>query len=285
MQNQTIAQQSTEQVTAEKPRTLTYPLRAGGSITSTCPTWCSYDHSDDVAWGLTEPGQLYHHGDKVELGYHADGVDLTALVGRLVQWPFDSGEDAPYVEYLPEGSTGASLPLSDPLMVSEEIRKVRGHLRALEELGGQLAQAQADYHARRTERATKPWASLTRTDLLSMPIAYLLKVFGVTVVESEEIGPKVSMVLGGEPGDMLLMVQPDMPQHAREDETRTALLSALRPSQRRGGCLMPRRNGNVATPRHLAPVAAEGIIGLPLALPRKPVTRRAYRNASRRWAA
>jgi hypothetical protein len=48
---------------------------------------------------------------------------------------------------------------------------------------------------------------------------------------------------------------------------------------------MPRRNSNVATPRHLAPVAAEGILGLPLSLPRKPVTRRAYRNASRRWAA
>jgi hypothetical protein len=52
---------------------------------------------------------------------------------------------------------------------------------------------------------------------------------------------------------------------------------------------MPRRNSNVATPRHLAPVAADGIawgaLGLPVALPRKPVTRRAYRNASRRWAA
>jgi hypothetical protein len=207
-----------------EPRTLTYPLRAGGSITSTCPAWCSYDHSDDVAWGLTEPGQLYHHGDKVELGYHADGVDLTALVGRLVQWPFDSGEDAPYVEYMPEGSTGASLPLSDPLMVSEEIRKVRGHLRALEELGDQLAQAQADYHAQRTERATKPWASLTRTDLLSMPIAYVLKVFGVTVVETEDTGRAALVALYGEPGSMELRVKPDTPQHLREDLTRRQLL-------------------------------------------------------------
>lgn len=55
---------------------------------------------------------------------------------------------------------------------------------------------------------------------------------------------------------------------------------------------MPRRNSNVATPRHLAPVAVDGIsrqalavLGLPGSLPRKPVTRRAYRNANRRWAA
>lgn len=207
-----------------EPRTLTYPIKSGGSITQTCPSWCTYDHSDDVALGI-EPGNLYHHGDKTSLGYHADGVDLSILDARLVQWPFDSGEDAPYVELAPEGSTGVSLQLADPLMVNEQIRKVRGHLRALEELGDQLAQAQADYHARRTSRAKEPWNSLTRTDLQTMPIAYLLKVFGVTVVESEEIGPKVSMVLGGEPGDMLLMVQPDMPQHAREDETRAALLS------------------------------------------------------------
>jgi hypothetical protein len=52
---------------------------------------------------------------------------------------------------------------------------------------------------------------------------------------------------------------------------------------------MPRRNGNVATPRHLAPVAAEGtdwgIFDLPPSLPRKPVTRRAHRNTGRRWTA
>ncbi|WP_020117538.1 hypothetical protein [Streptomyces canus] len=52
---------------------------------------------------------------------------------------------------------------------------------------------------------------------------------------------------------------------------------------------MPRRNSNVATPRHLAEAATEGIgwgiLGLPSALPRKPVTRRAHRNAARRWTA
>lgn len=50
---------------------------------------------------------------------------------------------------------------------------------------------------------------------------------------------------------------------------------------------MPRRNRNVATPRHLA-LAAEGIGWDALStigLPRKPVTRRALRNAGRRWTA
>lgn len=209
---------------AVEPRTITYPVRSGGSLTSTCPAWCTYDHTDDVALGI-EPQNLYHHGDKIGLEYSADGLDLSILDARLVQWPFDSGDDAPYIEFIPEGSTAVSLPLSSPLAVSEEIRKVRGQLRALEELADKLAQAQADYHQQRTGRATEPWGSLSRTDLQSMPIAYLLKVFGVTVVESDEPMGAAGVVLGGKPGDMLLIVRPDLPQHVREDETRSALLA------------------------------------------------------------
>ncbi|KAB1149218.1 hypothetical protein F7R91_05520 [Streptomyces luteolifulvus] len=224
--NETItatSETSTDQAPPVEPRTITYPLRGGGQLVATCPDWCTYDHTDDAEFGI-EPTNLYHHGDKIGLEYSADGVDLSILEARLVQWPFDSGEDAPYIEFIPEGRTAASLPLLDPLMVGEEIRKVRGQLRALEELGDRLSEAQAKHHARRSHDSEAPWLSLTRTDLLSMPVAYLLKVFGVTVVETEDTGRKALVALHGEPGAMELRVKPDVPQHLREDETRRNFL-------------------------------------------------------------
>jgi hypothetical protein len=224
MTKTTITQRTTEQAPAEEPRAITYPLRTGGSLTSTCPAWCTYSHDDDVALGI-HPDDLFHQGDKIALEYSADGVDMSILQARIMQWPFDATDGTPHVELVPEGGTGIGVNFSSPLELGEEIRRVRGHLRALEELADQLAEARADDHARNHRGDLTPWTSLTRTDLLSLPIAYLLRTFGVTVQESAEIGDKVSVVLGGEPGDMLLLVHPSLPQHVREDETRTALLS------------------------------------------------------------
>lgn len=221
----TESAQSAEQAPAVEPRTISYPLKTGGSLTSTCPAWCTYDHSDDVARGIN-PGDLLHQGDAVSLDYGVDGSEQSILQARIAAWPFDEdGETTPYVELVPEARTGAGRICASPLELAEEIRRVRGHLRALEELAEQLATAQADDHARDHRGDLAPWVSLSCTDLLSMPIAYLLRVFGVTVRESEEIGDKVSVVLGGEPGAMLLLVHPSLAQHVREDETRTALLA------------------------------------------------------------
>ncbi|MGW3024488.1 DUF6907 domain-containing protein [Streptomyces sp. NPDC001221] len=219
----TINTASTEQAPALEPRTITYPLKTGGSLTSVCPSWCTYDHSDDVARGI-DPADLYHQGDAVSLDYSVDGVEQSVLQGRIGQWPFDEADGKPYVELVPEGRTGAGVTLTSPLELSEEIRKVRGHLRALEELADQLAEAQAGDHAANTRGDLSPWTSLTRTDLLSLPVAYLLKTFGVTVVETEDTGRKALVVLHGQPGAMELRVKPDVPQHLREDETRRRLL-------------------------------------------------------------
>lgn len=226
MTNQTITSTpaTTEQApTVEQPRTITYPIRGGGSLTHTCPTWCTSDHSDDVARGI-DPDNLYHQGDAVSLDYHADGVSLTALVGRIAQWPFDPEDGTPYIELTPEGGTGATLTYSNRLELAEEIRRVQGHLRDLLALGEQLSEARAETHAAHTQGERAPWLTLSRIDVQSLPIAYLLRVFGVTVVE-EDMGAKVAVVLGGEPGDMLMTVQPGLPQVQREDKARQALLS------------------------------------------------------------
>jgi hypothetical protein len=203
-------------------RTLTYPIKSGGTLTHTCPAWCEYDHTDDVARGIN-PEDLLHQGDKLSLDYDVDGIEQGVLQARIIQWPFTSCSDEtdPCVEFTPEGRTGVSRYLGNRQELEEEINRVRGHLHALEDLAGQLAEAQAAH----TSGTVNPRAHVTRTDLLSMPVASLIRVFGVVVQETDEIGDKVTVVLGGEPGGMLLQVHPALPQQAREDETRAALLA------------------------------------------------------------
>ncbi|WP_405585278.1 DUF6907 domain-containing protein [Streptomyces sp. NBC_01092] len=232
---ETIHTAPAAQAPAEEPRTITYPIRTGGSLTVTCPTWCTTDHSDDVACGI-HPGDLQHQGDDIHLDFNADGVETTILLARLGQYPFsgDPDEAAPYVELTPEGSTAASVYCHNRLELDDEIRKVRAHLRALLELGDQLAEAQAENFTRHTKDAARAWMSLGRTDVQSLPIAYLLKVFGVTVVETEDTGRKAVVALYGEPGQMELRVMPDLPQHLREDQTRAQLLDWYE-AQRAGG--------------------------------------------------
>lgn len=209
-----------------EPRTITYPIRTGGTLTTNCPTWCTTDHTDDVACGI-HPGDLVHQGDDVCLTFRTDAGEATVLQARIGQYPFsgDPDEAVPYVEFIPEGSTARSLYLYNRLELDDEIRRVRAHLRALIELGDHLAEAQAENHALHATGSdkSKTWLSFSRADLMSMPVAYLLQAFGVTVVETEDTGRPALVALYGEPGAMELRVKPDTPQHLREDLTRRAL--------------------------------------------------------------
>lgn len=224
MTNHTITQQSTEKAPAFEPVTITYPIKSGGSLTSTCPAWCTTDHSDDVASGLTHPGDLFHQGDAVGLDYAIDGCEESVLAARIAQWPLSQEDSKPYVELVPEGRTGVGLICTSRLELDDEIRRVRAHLHALLEMGDQLAEAQADDHARHITDGHTAWMTLNRTALQSMPIAYLIRVFGITVVESEDVGRRAVAALYGEPGEMELRVKPDVSQYLREDQARRLLL-------------------------------------------------------------
>lgn len=223
MSNETITRASTPQAPAvEEPRTITYPLKTGGTLTSTCPSWCTTDHTDDVACGI-HPADLQHQGDAIALDYNADGVNKSVLQARIGQYPFsgDPDEAAPYVELTPEGSTAASVYLFNRLQLHDEIRKVRAYLRELLELGDHLAQAQAEDYDRNMLDASRTWRVLGRADVQSLPIGWLLRVFGVTVVETEDTD---RVALSGVPGAMELRVHPAIPQQLREDEGRRCLL-------------------------------------------------------------
>ncbi|MFE7648654.1 DUF6907 domain-containing protein [Streptomyces phaeoluteigriseus] len=208
-------------------RTVTYPLLGGGFVSVECPAWCADDHARDIEHGLASPADLQHEGAPISLSFDAvDGERETILAARLVQWPFDAdGDSAPYIDLTPEASTAESLICRNRIELDEQIRKVRVHLNALIRLGDQLAVAQADDHAAHTQDAAEPWASLSRDDVQSMPIAYLLRVFRVQVVETEQIGRKAIVALYGQPGAMELRVLPDVPQMLREDQARHALLN------------------------------------------------------------
>ncbi|WP_128380510.1 DUF6907 domain-containing protein [Streptomyces cavernae] len=213
---------ATPQAPVVEPRTITYPLKTGGSLTATCPAWCTTDHTDDVTRGIN-PADLLHQGDTVGLDYDGEGIDGSILVGRIQQWPFCDGPDAgPAVEFTPEGSNGVCLVLRNRLELDDEIRRVRAHLHALVELGDQLAEAQADEHARQRGDLKRGRVSLSRVDIASMPVAYLLKAFGVTVVETDTV---TAVELHGEPGAMELRVPSGLAQREREDQARS-LLSA-----------------------------------------------------------
>ncbi|MGW1503780.1 DUF6907 domain-containing protein [Streptomyces mirabilis] len=217
-----------ETFTAQEPaavpdRMVTYPLRTGGFLATECPTWCTTSHSDEIEKGIA-PVDLLHQGDAVKLEYGIDGLKQSVLEARIGQWPFDEDQPAPYVEFVPEGSTGVALYCYSRLELDEQIRRVRAHLDDLIRLGDRLAEAQAVDHAAQSRDSARPWELLDRFDLQSLPVAYLLKVFGVTVVEVEDTGRKALLALYGEPGAMEIRVYPDVPQQLREDETRRALL-------------------------------------------------------------
>jgi hypothetical protein len=226
MTETTIHTAPAPQAPATEPRTITYPVRTGGSLTHPCPSWCTTDHADDVARGI-HPADLLHQGDDVRLDYNTDGIEVSILQARIGQYPFagDPCEASPYVELTPEGGVGTSLYLYNRLELDDEIRKVRAHLQTLIDLGDQLAEAQAENYDRHTTSAEKAWQELGRTDVQSLPVAYLLRVFGVKVVETENTGRKAVATLSGEPGSMELRVYADLPQQLREDQARRLLVN------------------------------------------------------------
>lgn len=205
-------------------RTITYPLKGGGSITVGCPTWCTTDHADDVAKGI-HPTDLLHQGKQIGLDYAPDGVEVSILQARIVQWPFsDDMDSVPHIEFTPEASTAASVYVNNRLDLDDEIRKVRAHLNALIKLGEELSEAQAATH-KALYPNDMPWASLGKTDLQTMPIGYLLEAFGVTVIDTEDTGRAAVLALYGEPGAMEMHVLPDLSHQLREDQARLALLT------------------------------------------------------------
>lgn len=213
-------------------RTLTYPLQSGGFLSVSCPSWCTSSHEDDL--GGIHPADLRHEGDQISLTYTTiEGEESTILAARIVQYPFAHGDgsERPHMELMPSADDAESLGYQSAADVHREIRKLESHLRALRGLAEELAEACAENHATYHRSLgelghplAKTWQSLWPGDIETMPVHYLLEVFGAGVVEVEpdEVGidGEVSSV---HEGDLVILLRRDLTQPLRERAVRRLL--------------------------------------------------------------
>ncbi|MFF1743256.1 DUF6907 domain-containing protein [Streptomyces mirabilis] len=223
--------------TAQEPasvpdRTITYPLRNGGVLAHACPDWCIADHEGDLE-GLLMPEDLRHEGKPAALEFDTiEGTRERILEACIVQYPFASdGSEQPHMELMPDGGSGESTGWLSAAEFNAEIRRAQRHLTSLLHLSEQLAEARAVAHDRWTApgRLTgrgQPWLSIDNGDIETMPIDYLLRVFGVKVVEVDDDSRPADQlaVLSGKPGEMTLSFKWCVPQVMREQLTRSELL-------------------------------------------------------------
>ncbi|MFJ5046365.1 DUF6907 domain-containing protein [Streptomyces sp. NPDC088719] len=164
-----------------EPQPITYALRTGGVLVETCPSWCVLDHADDIQGLYAE--DLVHQGAEIELRTTTiEGSRVSILAAQIMQWPFStdgSGSEVPYMALRPEASMGESLGYSTPEDVEAEIRRTEAHLHSLRELNSRLVEARAEYHLR---QGLLP-ENLTVDDVNTLPVAVLLKAFGLKVFE------------------------------------------------------------------------------------------------------
>ncbi|MFE9602024.1 DUF6907 domain-containing protein [Streptomyces hokutonensis] len=213
-----------QQVIEAKPGWHLAPARFGkpGSQADAlvpCPDFCDENHVQDWTQHVVD---LDHWGP-TNADWDADsilnpGARLLALSARLYLDPNSSDprmsgasvrvdDETVDAFWTPEMTEQAADGL---IAFAAQLRHLARQARAFNERTGQAA-----------DTGARPWQSLTRNDLVSRPIPFLLKVFGVGVVEADV----ESVALRGEPGSMELHVLPDVPQCLREDLARRALLA------------------------------------------------------------
>lgn len=184
-----------------------------------CPDFCDENHVKD--WH-NHAVDLDHWGSN-DADWEADsvtnpGARLLALTARLY---LDPNNPDPRM-------SSANIRVDDetvdvfwtPEMAEQRADDLIAFATQLQHLARQ-ARAFNERTGRPDNTKANAWQSLTRDDIARGPIAALLKVFGVGVVEADV----ESVALHGEPGSMELHVLPDVPQCLREDLARRALLA------------------------------------------------------------
>ncbi|MEV5611526.1 hypothetical protein [Streptomyces sp. NPDC052225] len=230
----TTVQTAAETVAAIVPdRTITYPLRNGSFLAHRCPDFCTADHESDLD-GMLMPADLYHEGDAISLDFDTiEGSRQPVLVARIRQYPFaHDGSEVPHMELVPEGDSGESTGCLSPVDFQAEIGRVQRHLAKLLHLNEQLAQARAEAHAEwmaapgPNGRSRAPWLSIDDDDVKTMPVDYLVRVFGVTVVEVDDDSRRADhlAIVSGPFGDMTVSFLRSVPQVVREELLREELL-------------------------------------------------------------
>ncbi|MFF7521312.1 DUF6907 domain-containing protein [Streptomyces pseudovenezuelae] len=180
-----------------------------------CPDFCAEDHIAD--WH-NHAVDLDHWGSR-EADWDIDSITaagerVLSLSARLYLDPNNSDPRLRSANVRMDDET------TDVFLTPEMAEQAADSLIAFAGKLRHLARQARAFNAS-TPQQPRTWQSLTREDLASRPIAYLLKAFGVGVVETDVD----TVALHGEPGSMELHVLPDVPQCLREDLARRALLA------------------------------------------------------------
>ncbi|MFD6939662.1 DUF6907 domain-containing protein [Streptomyces goshikiensis] len=216
-------------------RTITYPLLGGGFLAAPCPSWCTTDHSDDAEQGII-PGDLLHQGDEMSLPFElADGTTIKVLAVRIEQYPFahDGESDRVHASLVPSDGDGESTGYLSAAELQAEIRRTSKHLLNLSHLAEQLAEARVEqhtaFHASRGREADGMWGGLSRDDVATMPVWYLLRVFRATVIEvdSPDETVLVEHLLANPDGTHTLNLDRRLTQIMREQSVRQLLANRL----------------------------------------------------------
>lgn len=188
------------------------------------PTWCTEDH---VAEPVRDIEDIMHRSEPAGFGvlsfsHNIPDHELYAYIEA------DPLADKPVMKaaHIVVEDGGNEYSYLTPAMADELADKVVGfaaHLRHLARDVRQANQTSGDSapdmdEALRRVRVGK-WQSLAAADIAALPIAHLLKVFGVTVVEADIDGAE----LHGEPGRMELRVPRTAGQQMRDSEARRLL--------------------------------------------------------------
>ncbi|MFC8491202.1 DUF6907 domain-containing protein [Streptomyces sp. NPDC057235] len=207
-------------------RTVTVPLHVGGFLTFECPAWCTASHSEDIERGIYNPSELSHDGAEVSVELADFSGETTQLLAASIrQYPFSSEENRPYMALLPHAGNGESMGYLTAAEVNETIDRIEAHLVVLRKMSAQLAEATAEHHRQVSGGRSGRWASLLSDDVKTMPVGYLLEVFGARVVEGDGVEGLATMEPEGE--GFVITLDRVLTQLMRETRVRRLLLQQI----------------------------------------------------------
>ncbi|MEV4043120.1 hypothetical protein [Streptomyces sp. NPDC049744] len=212
-----------QQVIEGKPGHRLVPALVGRSgnvqtVWIDCPNWCVLDHTTDRSVFIED---INHEGERRAMSFPSAHGETVLVEVYVSQWP-GSEETQPYLavdvdrEVDSYGRT-AAMALADQMVAfAADVRRLA---QTLPDDSPRPALSQADEALRQVQADARGWQSLTGDDVASLPIARLLKAFGVTVVDADVEVTE----LHGMPGRMELRVPAVATLQAREADARRLL--------------------------------------------------------------
>ena len=217
--------QASQPTGVAEPRTWTFiDRRTGEPVSYTCMVGCTLDHRHEMGRTVfREDVWCWFWDDSMTLPVNENGhpeeFRVLSTVIKVEPWSPNIADRLPFavIELVDDHFIDGL----DPDGLETVINTFAARLERMRQTHRRLVEVREQYRQRAAHTAPNTWQSLTRDDLVSRPIASLLKAFGVGVVEADV----ESVALLGEPGSMELHVLPDVPQCLREDLARRALLA------------------------------------------------------------